>query len=758
MKFTAFGKISLLVIFFIIVNIKIYPQDAVQQAYNYLGKGDLENAEKLFLKAAGSSDIRANLGLSFLYNIEAKYDKEWQYYSEAIKQSDNPETYLLAELDGLAVARNIQNDKSGILELLKKEADNKNDGYIAAIADEYLGQYYQSHNQLKNSKDYFDQIGAVNNWSVIGPFENISASGYYEKYPPEKAFNLDSIYTGKNNMPIHWFNIDKTRDDYWLDFTLYFPSNNSIYYGNTFVYSPVDQKAQIRIGTSGSFRAFLNDKLISECYEERNNDLDTYVTETTLKKGWNRILIKVGYSDISRCNFLLRITDDKGFARNNLKYSTAKTNYNAAGTDSISEVNSSYEKYFENLIKQHPGYPENYVLLSRLLMRNDKLSDAESTILDGLKVLPDNFLLLYGLLSVYNKGGRITERNTVCKKLDDIRSNLPDVLGIKIMDALANKNQDRYKELLEKIIAVLPESPELYEYKIGYYSLKNLPSQVVQTINDAYKKYPDEWAVVNLKKNLDYSVNRDYAAAAETIEKYSENNFNLAALDELANIYLASSKIDKWESTYQRIIEHLPAYPGFYYQMAKTYYSLQKYDKALESINEALHICPFATNYYQMQGDIYAAQNRSDEAKIAYQKAIMYSSTNYDAREKLKNITGDNPIDKELKPFDIKALIANASSPNEYPGNEAVVLLDDVKRTVYDGGASEYDEELLIKILNKDGIERFTNYGLSYNPNVQELILDKAVVMKQNGSEIEADKKDGDLVFKSLEVNESFLG
>ena len=44
--------------------------------------------------------------------------------------------------------------------------------------------------------------------------------------------------------------------------------------------------------------------------------------------------------------------------------------------------------------------------------------------------------------------------------------------------------------------------------------------------------------------------------------------------------------------------------------------------------------------------------------------------------------------------------------------------------------------------------------GFIHNSNVQELILDKAVVMKQNGSEIDADKKDGDLVFKSLEIND----
>lgn len=41
---------------------------------------------------------------------------------------------------------------------------------------------------------------------------------------------------------------------------------------------------QIRIGTSGSLKAFLNDELMIEYFDENNNDLDTYIVETELKK------------------------------------------------------------------------------------------------------------------------------------------------------------------------------------------------------------------------------------------------------------------------------------------------------------------------------------------------------------------------------------------------------------------------------------------------------------------------------------------
>ena len=86
----------------------------------------LRKLKNCFLKEAEfSNNLRAQLGLAFLYNIETKYDKEWQYYSEVIKHADKPDMYLLAEIDGLAIARNIKDDKSGIIELIMKRLQIK---------------------------------------------------------------------------------------------------------------------------------------------------------------------------------------------------------------------------------------------------------------------------------------------------------------------------------------------------------------------------------------------------------------------------------------------------------------------------------------------------------------------------------------------------------------------------------------------------------------------------------------------------------
>ena len=78
---------------------------------------------------------------------------------------------------------------------------------------------------------------------------------------------------------------------------------------------------------------FLNDHEVFRDSTETNNDFDTYIVHTELQQGWNRILIKVGYSEIDRCNFLARITDDQGNPIAGLKESSVKQMYTAKKPD-----------------------------------------------------------------------------------------------------------------------------------------------------------------------------------------------------------------------------------------------------------------------------------------------------------------------------------------------------------------------------------------------------------------------------------------
>lgn len=753
-KHLTFSFLIVLIILFL-NPFKVYSQDRMAEAYKFLSQGNFEKAEEDFLFEANENhNYKANICLAYLYQIELKFDKAWESYSKALDKVDDVVPYILAAMDNERVSKNLENNNAGIIELFQKLLKETNDGFLKTYLNEHLGYYYKEHARLDKAKDYFDKINSIKDWSVIGPFENISASGYYQEYPPEKEFNPGKTYKGKNNIEINWSNIKDIRYDKWIDFTYYFADNNSVYYGNTFVYSDKKQKVQIRIGTSGSLKAFLNDELIVESPDEINNDLDTYIAETYLQKGWNRLLIKVAYSEISSCNFLVRITDEKGFTKNDLQYSNESHDYIKDSGHKAVVIKSRFEKYFNDKIQNNPDDLGNYLLLSEIYNWNGKLYEAEQILNKGLKKYPDNILLLYQLIGIYVKGKNRTDLMDLIERINKIKKDMLPILMMKAAVALKNNNKEQAEKYLEKFKGDLPNVADIYLFKIYYYLFKNDPQKVTEIIDDAYKKFPDSWSIVNIKKNVDFSINRSYDDAEQLIENYSERNYNYSALYELANIYLTASKVDEWEKTYNRIIEYDPVEPYNYYKMAKVFYALHKYKRAEKLISKALSICHINTNYFELLGDIQKAENKNDEAIKSYKSSLQCSTTNYDARKKLNDLVGEFPMEKEIKPYDIQQLIASSKSTDKYSGDDAVILLDDVKRTFYEGGASEYEEDILYKILSKEGIENLTDYWINYNSNSQDLIIDKAVVIKKDGSEIEADKKDGELVFKSLEVND----
>ncbi len=632
----------LFIIICLSASVKIHSQDKINQAYNNFYSGNFSKAEQLFLSESKTSNaFRANVGLYYLYNVKLEVDKIVEYCNKTIESADKPEPYIYALTGDEIYLTRVTKKESGLLYWLKNASKNNKDGLIKAVACERLGNLYLNNNEFKKAEYYFNQIGALKDWSVIGPFGNISALGYYHKYGPEEEFNPNNIYTGKDSMRVHWFNIDRMRKDYWINFKNYFQTNNSVFYGNTFVYSPKEQTAEIRIGVSGSYRAFLNDHLISEKFEERNTELDAYVIKTTLPKGWNRLLIKVGYSDINYCNLLVRITNDKGFPLNDLKYSAASKNYNHNSDVKATLISSSYEKYFEEKIKKHPNNIENYILLSQFYLSNENLDKAEELLQNILKKNPDNLMVMYALLSFYSKERNITQLYNISEKICDIKNDIPEALFLRLMHAEKNHEREKFISIYERMMSSVPESPELYELKSAYYLLKEKTHKLIETINEGYKKYPDVWNIVSLKEWLETYLSRDNTKVLRLISKYCKNNYSFDAYKELADLYLTLSDFNKWESTYYQIIDHNPAEPEYHYQMAKVYMSLKKYEKAKQAMKEAIHICPFNSTYYETLGDIYQDLFSPSAAVKAYKSSIKYSIANYSARRKLKLLEAD---------------------------------------------------------------------------------------------------------------------
>lgn len=750
-------RLLFLLVVFCVFNINDADAQSSADPWSYIQKKDFDSAEIVFKESLSKNpkDIRLILGLSYLLEMRYRYQESWNVYKTIVQATSDPIPYLYSIWLTPRFSTQMHEKKSGVQDILKQlivKGDKA--GSLRAMAKEMLGSVEIRNRNLKSAKQYYDGIKALSSYQIIGPFEHISASGFTIPYPPEEKFEIGEKYEGKNGTPASWFIPPYIKSDYWLDFQAYFPDRQAIFYANTFVWSPNAEIVNVRIGTSGSVKVFLNDSEIIRDSNETNNDFDTYIVKTELSKGWNRLLVKVGYSEIDRCNFLMRITDDEGNPIPGLQESAQPQAYKKQKPRIIEHIPNPIIAQLQSIIEQHPLWIEHYLLLADAYLRNDRAIEAEQLLKQALLISKDNPLILWKFLDTYARGRKKDEVNTTYELLASMSKDIPDGIIHKFNQHLENEDFDRAEDMVNRIEQLLPGSETAYTLRIRYYDKKRMQDKVISTVREARKKFPQSWTYTELSAAFDFQATRKRDTMIGMYAKFLQSVYGEAPLLALAKSYLEDSKVKDWEKTFAELLTLSPSSPGFHFQMASVYTQLEQYDKAEKAVSTALKFCPSCNSYWSKLGEIHRSKKDVNAAIDAYQKALEYSPTDYDARAILRELQGKKSIFAIFGETNIDSIVQSAPSSKDHPEASAAIVSDKMRRVVYEHGASESVSESIIRVFNEKGIDFFKEYRIGFNGNSQSLVIEKAVTIKADGKEIRADINRNMAVFKGLEVND----
>ncbi|MCK4747671.1 MAG: hypothetical protein KAT15_11565, partial [Bacteroidales bacterium] len=164
----------------------------------------------------------------------------------------------------------------------------------------------------------------VGEWSVIGPFDNpdsnLGRGGLVKPYPPEMEINFNKSYKGKNNTEAQW-QVKKAEKDGFINFDpVFVPDNDkAVAYALCYVWSPDKRDIKIYMGSDDGCRIWMNDELILHRLLNRSAIPDDDIVDCTLKKGWNKLMVKVE-NNTGGWGFYLRIPN----ADNQLKFNATK--------------------------------------------------------------------------------------------------------------------------------------------------------------------------------------------------------------------------------------------------------------------------------------------------------------------------------------------------------------------------------------------------------------------------------------------------
>jgi len=742
-----------------ILNISYLKSNELSEGYGSFIKNDIKQAREHFKSASlsDSSKAEANLMLSILATIDQDQETAFKYFLEFYKYSKNPDPFIMALWHSecvLGFEKVKSKEQLKWLEGLLQRQDLNST--LRANANEDLGKHYESVNELKKSKEYFANIGPVMDWQIVGEFENISASGFDKNYQPVYHPEQDFVFKNKLDADIKWFNLYKQVPGKWIDFTYNFACQNTIVFAQTFCQSPSDQEVYFRIGTSGSLKTWINDQLIFSETDERNNGIDTYIFPVKLFKGNNRILLQIGSSEIDQNNFMLRITDKKGNLTNNLNFASQYQAYLKTVQEISVPLQSMAEEYFTNEISGHPEKLVNYIMLGNAYLMNDKKYQAQEVLMKAQKIAPDCSYLLYQLVELYIRDKNRTALSFTNERLKQIDPDNSLVINTLINEAFDRENYEEVRKLIDKKEKIFGQDKNLLYYKIKLASDEKKSEDYAKFVNSAFDKYPEDYTFVYQKYELEKNTKRNQSGAINVLKSFTKKYFDKGAVGTLADEYFESGHVKEGIEQVQKLIDFMPYSDSYYKFLGGFYTETGKFDLARQNFEESLKIAPYYGPYHGGYGKVFEESGNTVKAVEEYEKDITYKPDDYEHITRLRKLLGKADVFDYFPQKDYYEIYKNSPSSTDYPSDNIISLTEERNVVLYNESGCEIKEAMMYKALTAKGIDYIKEYKIPVYSN-EKLIIDKAEVLKKNGSRLQAETNENHIVFPSLEVGDAIL-
>ena len=148
----------------------------------------------------------------------------------------------------------------------------------------------------------------ITDWLLVGPFDAPDMDSLFVAYPPEKEIVLDKRYSGKGGMEVVWKKVSAQPDGLINLNNVFQPNEQVLVYGLAYVLSPDERTTHILLGSDDGVRVWVNDALVHSNPAYRGNYPDLDKAKISLRKGWNKVLIKV-LQGAGGWGFCLRFAD-----------------------------------------------------------------------------------------------------------------------------------------------------------------------------------------------------------------------------------------------------------------------------------------------------------------------------------------------------------------------------------------------------------------------------------------------------------------
>lgn len=645
-----------------------------------------------------------------------------------------------------------------VYKVLKKTC--KKASLFTGIIQDALLYRYMNDGDLKKASLLHAQMGIINKWFCIGPFDNISNAGFSKVYPPELEVNFSKSYAGKDGNKTSWFPITNSSPMGWIFLKNHTKAYNSIHYFFSTIESPKTQKAVLSLGASGSYKLFLNGKEILRDSLYRNTGIDAFMTEVELQKGANTLLVKLGQenegsaSGNANANFLVRILGPTYEPIPGLTIAPQAEKFHAVDTTSRGVLSTtlldSATTVLTQRLEKNPHDLDAFTSLVNMTTFLEMGQQAEELIVEKLKIYP-NSSLLHGLLAeAAMRFNKATEFEIAIKKsYEECKKNWR-AWQYTLGERMSEGNPERLLAFLDASPEEFRKRPTVIATYILLHSNQSQKSEVLRLIAELEAIPNKTVETIAILSQYYIGSGRVEEGVNMVRELLLKNRMTEELYENLATTQMKLGKLDATIETYKLLEEQMPLSPIPNYYMGLIYMNQNRLQEAQDEIEKALQKSPFSSHILNIQANIYAAQGKKEEANKVFKTIIDYTNSDFIAYESMRTLNDQKSFDEMTPLPNIDSLIEASRKWSAGKENSSIIsYIHDIY--YYPSHAKRSRIFQLVHLKDQEAIDEWKERRIYFNGAYQTFNIDKAYSRKSDGTEIKADQNRNFLVYKSLE-------
>lgn len=649
-------------------------------------------------------------------------------------------------------------------------ADTRTPRWAAGYARWVEGRLMLSLGRVEQARAVMDELGFVQRWVVVGPFDNDNEAGFDQAYPPEQSLgrplDLDGAWEGK------------LREVGWRDFPtpgapdgavelgdVLDPAERACAYLATVVEARRAGRAALRLGADGAVRVWLNGTQVYSDAGDRAAVPDRAAAGVQLQRGRNQLVVKSCMTE-GPWNLFIRLTQPDGRPLEGVTATADRAALRATPPRGAAPFAvPSLWSYFWDQVGGEPtdvAGPADAGAEAEAPAEGDAGAEGEAPA--AASPPPRAQAELAKFLTLF--GGDDPSEHRARDAAEAAAAADPSVDNLRLLARL-HPDRNRRIDALRRALALEPRRAAVLMALAGELAAGPHPEDAIAYVDRAELVDPggvattlaraeilDSFgmpltALAQARPLLARSPNAAVASSIQTLahsagmseleeemaRRYYEAHRDSTVLArDLARLHAGRGERDQALALLRAALEQAPLSTMLRAEMATVLEAAGEAEASLEQRRAAIAIRPDDGALHQALALALDRQGRDEEAQAAARRSLELRPENPALTQWLSVVAREERFEG---PY-VETPETFLARRGQGSGYDVRSLLDLEVRKVNQSGQSEEFRQIVYEAVTLQGARNLASYDVTYAPHRQRLRIERARVYRPDGSTLEA--------------------